>query len=128
MHAMMAFTAADRSPAATKRIAAMEAEANSNSTNAMMTRQVGLPIARGVEAFGRKRYAEAVDYLMPVRYRAHIFGGSHAQRDIVHRTLIEAALRDDDSALAGALINERTSLRPQCPYSWQLHERAGTAS
>ena len=128
MHAMMAFTAADRSAAATQRIAAMEVAANSDSTNAMMTRQVGLPIARGVQAFGRKRYSDAVDHLMPVRYRAHVFGGSHAQRDIVHRTLIEAALRADDRALAGALINERTSLRPQCPYSWHPHERVGAAS
>ena len=36
---------------------------------------------------------------MPVRYRANLFGGSHAQRDIIHRMLIEAALRAPDKAL-----------------------------
>ena len=124
MHAIMAFVITDRSDAAAKRIAAIEAAADSNGANAMMTRLVGLPIARGIRAFGQERYGEAVDHLMPVRYRAHVFGGSHAQRDIVHRTLIEAAIRDGDGALARALINERTSLRPQCPYSWQLYGRA----
>jgi hypothetical protein len=61
---------------------------------------------------------------MPVRYRAHIFGGSHAQRDIVHRTLIEASLRSGDHALARALANERISLKPHCPFGWKLRERA----
>ena len=59
----------------------------------MMAREVGLPIVRAIEAFGREQYAEATELLMPVRYRAHLFGGSHAQRDVVHRTLLEAALR-----------------------------------
>ena len=60
---------------------------------------MGLPIVRAIEAFGRAAYAEAIDLLMPVRYRANLFGRSHAQRDIIHRTLIEAALRAPDKAL-----------------------------
>ena len=79
---------------------------------------------RAIAAFGREDYGETVDLLLPVRTRAHVFGGSHAQRDIVHRTLIEATLRGGDRALAVALTNERTSLKPHCPFSWQLHERA----
>ena len=47
-----------------------------------MAREVGLPILRAIEAFGRGEYADAVGLLLPVRYRAHRFGGSHAQRDI----------------------------------------------
>lgn len=127
MHAIMAFVAAGRGDAAAARLAVMAATPDGAGTNAMMTRLVGLPIARGVEAFGRERYGEAVDHLMPVRYRAYVFGGSHAQRDIVHRTLIESALRSGNKALATALANERTSLKPHCPFSWQLHERAVAA-
>jgi hypothetical protein len=65
-----------------------------------------------------------VDLLMPVRYRAHIFGGSHAQRDIVHRTLLEAALRSGDKPLSRALASERVALKPHCPFSMELRERA----
>jgi tetratricopeptide (TPR) repeat protein len=123
IHAIIAFVAGGRTAAIAARCTALEAAAQRRDTNAMMTRSVGLPIARGLVAFGRERYRDAVDYLMPVRYRAHAFGGSHAQRDIVHRTLIEAAVRAGEKALAKALCNERTSLKPHCPFSWQLHKR-----
>ncbi len=88
-----------------------------------MARIVGLPIVRAVEAFGRERYGETLELLMPVRYRAHAFGGSHAQRDIVHRTLLEATLRDGQFALAHALASEPAALKPHCPFSWQLSQR-----
>ncbi|MGI9334902.1 MAG: tetratricopeptide repeat protein [Gammaproteobacteria bacterium] len=127
MHAMMAFVATGRSAAAATRLASMESAQAEQGTNAMMTRLVGLPVVRAVEAFGRERYADVVEHLMPVRYRAYVFGGSHAQRDIVHRTLIEAALRGGDNTLATALAHERTSLKPHCPFSWQLGERAAAA-
>ena len=99
-------------------------EAEGQGTNARMTREVGLPIVRAVRAFGAGRYGETVDLLMPVRYRAQTFGGSHAQRDIIHRTLIEAAIRDGQHGLAQALANERISLKPDCPFSRSLGERA----
>jgi hypothetical protein len=59
-----------------------------------------------------------------VRYRASVFGGSHAQRDIVHRTLLEAALRAGDKPLARALASERVALKPRCPFSQELRARA----
>ena len=124
MHAMMAYVATGRMEAAATLLKTAEGAAKSTGTNGMMTREVGLLILRAIEAFGRERYGEAVDLLMPVRYRAHVFGGSHAQRDILHRTVIEAALRAGDHALARALANERTSLKPHCPFSWKLRERA----
>jgi hypothetical protein len=124
MHAMMAYVATGHTNRAATLLKAVENAASDRTTNGMMTREVGLPIIRAVEAFGRESYGETVDLLMSVRYRAHIFGGSHAQRDIVHRTLIEAALRSGEHALARALVNERTSLKPHCPFSWKLHERA----
>ena len=70
---------------------------------------------------------QALDLLLPVRYRAHAFGGSHAQRDIVHRTVIEAALRAGQAPLAHALACERTAQKPHCPFSWQLRRRAADA-
>ena len=124
MHAMMAYVATGRSESAARLLAAVEKAAQESNTNAGMTRSVGLPIVCAIEAFGREDYDEVVELLMPVRYRAHAFGGSHAQRDIVHRTVIEAALRDGQFALANALANERTAQKPHCPFSWQLRRRA----
>ena len=125
MHAMMAYVATGRDTAADALEKAAVSEAEGTGTNARMTRDVGLPIVRAIRAFGAERYGEAVDLLMPVRYRAQIFGGSHAQRDIVHRTLIEAAFRDGQHGLAQALANERTALKPDCPFSRSLRQRAG---
>ncbi len=124
MHAMMALVATGEQAAAAAVLQAASEAAAGHGTNARMTREVGLPILRGIEAFGRGRYGETVDLLMPVRYRCALFGGSHAQRDIVHRTLIEAALRGGSRRLAAALTRERTQLKPHCPFSWRLHARA----
>ncbi len=124
MHAMTALVAAGRAKAAAVLLKAVEASAAERSTNGQMAREAGLPIVRAIEAFGREKYAEAVDLLMPVRYRARILGGSHAQRDIVHRTLIEAALRAGDKPLARALASERVALKPHCPFSLELRARA----
>ncbi len=123
-HAMMAYVATGRASAATRLLSAMANSAESGTTNARMTREAGLPVARGLQAFGEERYGDAVDLLLPVRYRAHVFGGSHAQRDVIHRTLIEAALRDGKRCLARALIAERTALKPHCAYSWRLSKLA----
>ena len=124
MHAMMAYEATGRGAAAEKLLKAVEDKANGEGTAAMAAREVGLPIVRAISAFGRADYDTTVELLMPVRYRAHIFGGSHAQRDIVHRTLIEAAIKPGSGALARALTNERVAQRPDCPYSRSLQARA----
>ena len=124
MHAMMAYAATTSTEAAAKLMKAVEEACIENGTNAMMSREVGLAILRAIAAFGRERYDDPVEFLMPVRYRAHIFGGSHAQRDIVHQTLIEAALRSGNKPLATSLAAERLSLRPDCPFTRSLAGRA----
>ncbi len=64
--------------------------------------------------------------LLPVRGEAHAFGGSHAQRDVVHRTLLEAAFRSGQHALWRALAIERASLKVHCPFSWGLPTEGGS--
>ena len=46
-------------------------------------------------AFADGDYARTIELGLPVRDRAHTFGGSHAQRDVITLTLIEAALRSN---------------------------------
>ncbi len=124
MHAMAAYAATGRTRAAADLLKAVQASAAGQGTNARMTREVGLPIVQAIDAFGQGRFAKTVDLLLPVRYKAHAFGGSHAQRDIIHRTLIEAALRGGDQAMARALTQERTAHKSHCDFSWGLRQRA----
>lgn len=123
-HAVMAFVGAKRFDQAQRVVAALERKADDNDTNAMMSREVGLPLAKGLVAFGREDYAGCIDALLPIRTVAHRFGGSHAQRDLIHLTLIEAALRSGHQKLARALAAERTQLKPTSPFNWQLTARS----
>jgi tetratricopeptide (TPR) repeat protein len=128
VHAAMAFVGAQRWDLAKQAIAAMERVATSTHTNSTMSREIGLPLAHGLVSFGLGEYAECVDLLLPVRAIAYRLGGSHAQRDIVHLTLIEAALRAGKVKLARALTAERTQLKPSSPFNWQLTARVYDSS
>ena len=89
-----------------------------------MTRNVGLPLAKAMLAFADGDYARTIELGLPVRDRAHTFGGSHAQRDVITLTLIEAALRSNRRSLARHLISERTTQKPQSAWGWRLLARA----
>jgi hypothetical protein len=128
VHALMAFVGARRFDLVASTLAALERSAAGSRTNAMMARDVGLPVGHALNAFGVGHYSECVDLLLPVRTHAYRFGGSHAQRDFIHLTLIEAALRAGRLRLARALIAERTQLKPASPFNWQLTARACDSS
>lgn len=123
-HAVMALVGAGDWPRVERVLAILERAAQGSGTNAMMSREVGLPLARAIAAFGRGAYADAVADLIRVRASAHRFGGSHAQRDIVHLTLVESALRAGQNALARALAAERTAIKRSSPFNWRLTARA----
>jgi len=127
-HAMMAFVGAGlEAPAKTLIEAQCEAMRGSDD-NAAFTRDVGHPLTLAIKAFGDGRYDEAVRLIRPIRSIAHRFGGSHAQRDVIDLTLIEAALRAGDSALARALTAERHLARPDSPLSTLFLRRASELS
>ena len=125
IHAMMTFVA-------DKRTGAMDAVLNAteryvgraNDANVAMTREVGLPFCRALQAFAGGDYDSTVDQLLPIRYRTHRLGGSHAQRDIIALTLLEAALRAKRGKLARALAYERTGLKPTSSQNWRYVARA----
>lgn len=110
-HAMMAFVGAGREGAARDLLAALEASASGQGDNAMMSADVGLPVARALQAFDQGRPSEAADLLRDVRSRAHRFGGSHAQRDVIDLTLIAAARASGETSLERALLAERAAAR-----------------
>ena len=123
VHAMMAFVAADNHAAADRLMAALDraiAEDGPQSrTNTAVTATVGRPICASLQAFGRKNYSAVVDGLLPIRDQIIRFGGSHAQRDVVERTLLEAAIRDHQKTLAQRLIEARLIQRPNSTYNRQ---------
>jgi hypothetical protein len=136
MHAVMAYVGAGR-PADASRLVDARARfvaeaADPSVTNLAMTRDVGLPVARSLVAFGAGRYDDVVSELLPIRYVVNRFGGSHAQRDVVQRTLVEAALRSGQNSLARALLSERLGVNPCSPYNWlkqaQLSDSVGDAA
>jgi tetratricopeptide (TPR) repeat protein len=122
-HAMMAFAGAGRRASARALLRVLEHRVTGGGTNARMTWEVGLPLCRALEAFGNEDYATVVELLQPLRVTAHRFGGSHAQRDLIHLTLVEAAIRGRRLSLARALLAERTALKPDSVYNWQTMTR-----
>jgi hypothetical protein len=124
VHAMMAFVATGRRGPALKTLVALDTAAQAGDSAAAVVREVGLPVATAIAAFGEGDYARAADLLLEVRTRAHRFGGSHAQRDVLELTLIEAALRAGDVALSDALAAERATLRPASQANRVLSLRA----
>ena len=124
VHAMLAYAAADRQVAQTQLLATMRDAAARDDDNGGFTRDVGLPLAEAVVALAHGDAARAVPLLRDVRPIAHRFGGSHAQRDLIDLTLVEAALRGGDRALATALAAERRALRPASPLAGRLLQRA----
>lgn len=103
-HAAMAFAGAGRDEATRRLRAAIEKAAREESANGGMTRAVGLDAAE-------------------VRDLSSRFGGSHAQRDVLTLTLIEAARRSGQSRLAEHVLNERLVHKPRSAWGGRIAER-----
>ncbi|MBZ9735426.1 tetratricopeptide repeat protein [Mesorhizobium sp. CA18] len=127
-HAMMAFVGAGLEAPAKTLLEAQREAMRGEDDNAAFTRDVGHPLTLAIKAFGEGKYDEAVRLIRPIRSIAHRFGGSHAQRDVIDLTLIEAALRAGDTALARALTDERQLARPDSPLSALFSRRAADLS
>jgi tetratricopeptide (TPR) repeat protein len=127
-HAMMAFAGAGRADLAQRLLAVMERSAQQATDNGMMTRSVGLPVARALLACADGRYAEAVELLGPVKAIAARAGGSHAQRDLLAQTLTCAAERSGRTRLARSLLNERMALKPRSGLNVAWMQRVASAA
>ena len=108
VHTLLVLLGQERWDEATRWLAAAErAGAASTTSNGAMAREIGVPLMRGLLAFERGAAAEAVRRIAPLRERAHGFGGSHAQRDLITQTLIAAAVQAGERALARTLLGAR---------------------
>jgi tetratricopeptide (TPR) repeat protein len=122
LHAVMALCGAgrvDEAKAVVDRLGRfLVAAPDPSASNVRMTAEVGLPACRAAVAFVEQRDADVVAALLRIRRVLHRFGGSHAQRDALQRTLLVAATRGGDVDLARALVSERLSVRESSVYAW----------
>ncbi len=128
LHAVMAMVGAGRLRDADAHVERMERwlRAAPPGTNVAMTAEIGLPACRAAVSFSNAQYADVVALLLPIRRAFQHFGGSHAQRDALARTLLEAAIRDGQFDLARSLVDERISLRDTSVYGWTQRVRIET--
>jgi len=127
-HAVMAFIGAGRPERIAEVMDAQDRAMAGAGDNARFTREVGRPVVLGLKAFGEGDYAACIATIQPVIPIANRFGGSHAQRDLLDLTVMEAALRRPDPALARAISAERRAMKPDSPHARSMFERARALS
>jgi hypothetical protein len=109
---MMAYVGAGRREAQAEIRKAQIQAIEGPGDNAYFAREVGLPMVDALAAFGEGHFDTVLERLRPVRNFANRFGGSHAQRDLIDLTMIEAARRGGRRALHDALLAERETAKP----------------
>jgi len=113
IHAAMAELASGQEALCEARLRAMREVAAGESEMAHPYHTVAIPTVEALAAFHRGAYAEAIELLLPLRADLWQMGGSHAQRDVIEWTLLEAATRAGARDVALALAHERLANRPR---------------
>jgi tetratricopeptide (TPR) repeat protein len=76
-------------------------------TNGRAIDEAGLDLLEGFAAFASGNTSRALHRLVDIRPKAHVVGGSNAQRDVIELTLMAAAARTGSLSFAEALLGER---------------------
>jgi tetratricopeptide (TPR) repeat protein len=95
---------------------------------ATVAREIGVPVAAALTAFGEACYDEAAQGLLSVRSKLRRIGGSNAQRDLFDQVLIEAAVRAGLKQQAAALLGERLGSRGANRFAVERLERLAIGS
>lgn len=90
VHAMLAFVGAHDHARVRRLLRTLEAAQAQPTRHGLTTRQLGLPACQALAAFGRGEHTLAITLLAGLPASAHRLGGSHAQRDVLHLTLLQA--------------------------------------
>ena len=80
--------------------------------------EVVVPLLEGLHAFARGDYRAAVGKIEPIEGRVAEVGGSHAQRELFHDTLLAATLRAGDHEDGTARLARRLAKRPDPGHYW----------
>lgn len=125
-HAALAFAATGRDAQAARLRQAVHDATRRSDANAAMSRDVGIGLCEAIHDFAGGRYGAAAEWLAAVRDGAIRFGGSHAQRDLLTLTLIEAARLAGRGKLARHYLGERLVHKPGGAWGARLAKRIGT--
>jgi hypothetical protein len=87
-----------------------------------------VPLVEGIHAFAAGDYRRAVERIEPLTPRIVELGGSRAQRDVFHDTLLEACFRARDMERAERLLAERVARRPDRFWKTRTLTSTGAAA
>ncbi|HXR85430.1 MAG TPA: tetratricopeptide repeat protein [Stellaceae bacterium] len=100
-----------------------EAYAARSETGSTIMREVGLALGEAAEAHRARDYAHATELLLPLREGFRRLGGSHAQRDLFAKLLIDSAVRAGRVDIARELLRERLAARPNNRWARIMADR-----
>jgi len=98
----------------------------SSRDRAGLTGEVLVPLVEGLHAFAARDYRRAIERMEPLAPRIVELGGSRAQRDVFHDTLLEACFRAGDMDRAERLLAERVARRPD--HFWKTRTTTGAVA
>lgn len=116
-HYLLALTRAGRVASADRLLASLRDHAASlpDHLNGRIWREVGLPLAEGVAAYGRSEWQRAFTRLRPALDGLQQIGGSHAQRDLFWQLWLQAGARAGETAAVKPYFERRLAERPNVP-------------
>jgi hypothetical protein len=118
-HYMIALGKGGRFDKARAMLRSMEGAAErTDTTEAPVFAEVGLPLCRAILAIAEGDHAKGVALMAPVRRGIYRIGGSHAQRDLFVRMLVSSALKAGEHRFARAVLAERSALNPESAWAW----------
>jgi len=100
-----------------------EAYAAERETESTVMREVGLALGDAALAHRQGDYGRATDLLLPLREGFGRIGGSHAQRDLFTKLLIDAAVRAGRTEVARELLCARLATRPDNRWARMMADR-----
>ncbi|HEY3068321.1 MAG TPA: hypothetical protein VGL09_21230 [Methylomirabilota bacterium] len=120
VHMAMALAAGGEWGIAERHLDLMRAKAAKDASG--LTGDVAIPLIEGMHAFAGGDYTRAIARIEPLTPRIIQLGGSRAQRDVFHDTLLEACFRAGDGDRAAALLTARVARRPD--HQWTTRAAA----
>jgi tetratricopeptide (TPR) repeat protein len=124
LHFVMAALRSGRPEIAKRHIDAMRQYADQQrSTLAPVFGDIAVPVCEGLVAFSEGVYSRASERIMKAYGKLQALGASHAQRDVLILTLIQAARDGGYLALARDLLAARTESKAGSADAWHTYAR-----